>query len=199
MALRRLQGWSGLGGQSGPIASGSFYGREPFNPYLIVLQIAFLQAGFYLSLSFTYFVANELSGLQDSVLDQMFLYSKLTTETVPGWINIGCYGVVSLGPYMLALVTFIRRAKKCLDYTVTLYFIHLIVCTIYGGFPKTWVWWVMTIGMAALVTVLSEFICMKFFDLKDIAIREPNENKESEAKNKSAGTKEAAGGSAEDV
>ena len=33
------------------------------------------------------------------------------------------------------------RAKKCLDFTVTMYLLHLLMVTLLAGFPKTLTWW----------------------------------------------------------
>ena len=34
----------------------------------------------------------------------------------------------------------VERAKKCLDFAFTAYFIHFAACTVYAGFPKQWQW-----------------------------------------------------------
>ena len=34
----------------------------------------------------------------------------------------------------------VERAKKCLDFSFTAYFIHFVACTLYAGFPKQWQW-----------------------------------------------------------
>lgn len=35
----------------------------------------------------------------------------------------------------------VERAKKCLDFSFTAYFIHFVACTLYAGVPKQWQWY----------------------------------------------------------
>ncbi|KAA8496611.1 Protein SYS1-like [Porphyridium purpureum] len=149
---------------------GTFYGREQFSPLLIILMIVCLQLFFYLSLSFSLFITDQATALEDSVFDQMFLYSKINFETVPGWTTTSVHVITALGPYMVALVLFVRRAKKCLDFIVTNYVVHLLACTAYGGFPKSWSWWFVTTLTAAVLAVSAEFICLKYFELQEISL-----------------------------
>ncbi len=50
----------------------------------------------------------------------------------------------------------VERAKKCLDFTTTLYIIHLGVCSFYDGIPQNWEWWVLQMASLALMVVLGE-------------------------------------------
>lgn len=56
----------------------------------------------------------------------------------------------------------VQRTKQCLDFAATMYFIHLVSCTVYmGRVPQTISWWVVNILCLALTTVLAEFLCMR--------------------------------------
>lgn len=55
----------------------------------------------------------------------------------------------------------VERAKKCLDFAATLYIIHLFICTVYGGWPSSTVWWVLNITGLAVMALLGEYLCMK--------------------------------------
>mmetsp|Transcript_30654 Transcript_30654/g.48040 ORF Transcript_30654/g.48040 Transcript_30654/m.48040 type:complete len:123 (-) Transcript_30654:107-475(-) len=68
---------------------------------------------------------------------------------------------------LLAII--VEKSKKCLDFSVTLFIIHIVTCSIYGGFPSTWDWWIIhTMGMIAMV-VLGEYLCSKK-ELSDIPL-----------------------------
>ena len=56
----------------------------------------------------------------------------------------------------LLLPMIVERAKKCLDFTSTLYIIHLAVCSFYDGIPQNWEWWILQIAALALMVVLGE-------------------------------------------
>ena len=68
---------------------------------------------------------------------------------------------------LLAII--VEKSKKCLDFSVTLFLIHIVTCSIYGGFPSTWDWWIIHVmGMIAMV-VLGEYLCSKK-ELSDIPL-----------------------------
>ena len=50
----------------------------------------------------------------------------------------------------------VERAKKCLDFTSTLYIIHVVICSFYDGIPQNWEWWILQIAALALMVVLGE-------------------------------------------
>lgn len=58
---------------------------------------------------------------------------------------------------------------QCLDFAATAHLIHLIVCTIYAGFPTTLTWWLLNLACMALMSVIGEFICMRT-ELKAIPV-----------------------------
>jgi hypothetical protein len=70
---------------------------------------------------------------------------------------------------MLAII--VEKSKKCLDFSVTLFIIHIILCSIYGGFPSTWDWWIIHIMGMIVMVVLGEYLCSKK-ELSDIPLLE---------------------------
>lgn len=68
--------------------------------------------------------------------------------------------------YLLYLV---ERAKKCLDFSATLYIIHLFICVVYGGWPSTFTWWLVNIAGLATMALLGEYLCIKR-ELREIPI-----------------------------
>ncbi|KAG6480618.1 hypothetical protein ZIOFF_057203 [Zingiber officinale] len=59
------------------------------------------------------------------------------------------------------LLYLIERAKKCLDFSATLYIIHLFISIIYGGWPSSITWWVVNIIGLALMSLLGEWLCIR--------------------------------------
>ena len=71
----------------------------------------------------------------------------------------------------------VGRAKKCLDYTLTMYGGHFFWTVVYGGIPKRWEWWgVQTVSMIATV-VLSEYLCWQR-EMEDIPRTEEEDDVE---------------------
>lgn len=144
-----------------------FYGAMVWDPLLIVSQIVCLQCLYYLTLGL--FMAI-LVGTRVSRLSLMYFFdfSTLTASTVTGWCAIVSFLLSSLAGagYLLYLI---ERAKKCLDFSATLYIIHLFICIIYGGWPSSITWWGVNITCLALMSLLGEWLCIRR-ELREIPI-----------------------------
>ena len=67
---------------------------------------------------------------------------------------------VSLSPRLL--VRIVQRARLCLDFASTIYFLHTLVVAAWDGtFPRSWSYWLLTIASAAVAVVLGEWLCMR--------------------------------------
>lgn len=84
----------------------------------------------------------------------------ITQTTHPSRIRI---------PRSILLVFIVEKSKKCLDFSVTLFLIHILICSIYGGFPLTWDWWIIHILGMIVMVVLGEYLCSKR-ELSDIPL-----------------------------
>jgi len=58
---------------------------------------------------------------------------------------------------LLAII--VEKSKKCLDFSVTLFLLHLSISTLYGGFPTSLDWWIVHVFGAILMVVLGEYLC----------------------------------------
>ncbi|KAI3977348.1 hypothetical protein MKX01_000261 [Papaver californicum] len=136
-----------------------FYGAMVWDPWLIVSQIICLQCLYYLTLGIlmSILVGTRVSRMS---LVYFFDYSTLTTSTVTGWCVIVAFLLSSLAGagIMLHLV---ERAKKCLDFSATLYIIHFFICLVYGGWPSSITWWIVTGTCLGLMALLGEWLCIK--------------------------------------
>lgn len=63
----------------------------------------------------------------------------------------------------------IERAKKCLDFSATLYIIHIFICIVYGGWPSSTTWWIVNITGFAVMALFGEYLCIKR-ELREIPI-----------------------------
>ncbi len=62
----------------------------------------------------------------------------------------------------IGLWFFIRRGKQCLDFTVTVHFLHMIGCWIYNAhLPAALSWWLVNVACMALMAVIGEYLCMR--------------------------------------
>lgn len=57
---------------------------------------------------------------------------------------------------VILLPLIVERAKKCLDFTTTLYIIHVGMCFFYDGVPRNWEWYMLQMVSLVLMVVLGE-------------------------------------------
>uniref|UniRef100_A0A2P2JD25 Uncharacterized protein MANES_04G123000 n=1 Tax=Rhizophora mucronata TaxID=61149 RepID=A0A2P2JD25_RHIMU len=136
-----------------------FYGAVVWDPWLILAQIVCLQCLYYLTLGL---FLSTLVGTRVPrfSLFYFFDFAAVTASTVTGWSVIASFLLSSVAgaSYMLYLI---ERAKKCLDFSATLYIIHLFISIVYGGWPSSITWWVVNgTGLAAMV-LLGEILCIR--------------------------------------
>lgn len=134
-----------------------FYGATVWDPAQICAQIVCLQCTYYLTLVTLawIFIGTSQPISLHFILDSSYVNVSSTT----GWLTILAFLTSSLvGAALLTVI--VERAKKCLDFTSTLYIIHFAVTWGYGGFPTQATWWI-TMGLCLVImAVLGEWLCI---------------------------------------
>ncbi len=74
-------------------------------------------------------------------------------------------GVIGAG--LLCLI--VEKAKRCLDFTATVFLIHLVVCSFYGGVPISWEWWISNLLAAVTMVVGGEYLC-SVYELRELPL-----------------------------
>ncbi|CAI5702878.1 unnamed protein product [Peronospora effusa] len=129
---------------------------------LILLQILCLQCSYYLAQGLLLGICHGTH----VTLNDFFAYYTQTISTIAGLKNVLAIVAASLVS-ALGLMVFVERAKKCLDFGVTLYFIDFLAQCFYSEFPKMWDWWFVHIMAAGVTVVLGEYLCSRR-ELEDI-------------------------------
>jgi len=139
-----------------------------WDPRLIIYQIFAVQCLYYILLGLFLGMFDVMVG-HTLTLDQIFGYPSMNVHSARGWVVIlSCFATaISNGVGLLFIV---ERSKKCLDHTATAFIFHLIAVWIYGGFPKTWTWWIVQFFCFIIMVVLGEYLCMRK-ELQDIPLR----------------------------
>lgn len=133
-----------------------FYGAGNWDPKLIVLQMTCMQTSHYLVRGLVLLLCHGAS----TSMDQFFAFHSYTFSTVDGFKN--CFALlVAAFVSAVSMCFVVERAKKCLDFGVTLYFIDLLIQCFYSEFPKTWEWWLLHGAAMALTIVLGEYLCSR--------------------------------------
>mmetsp|Transcript_31423 Transcript_31423/g.65712 ORF Transcript_31423/g.65712 Transcript_31423/m.65712 type:complete len:189 (+) Transcript_31423:132-698(+) len=141
--------------------------QAQFNPRLILAQIISLQAFHYFLLGILFQINHVLFATTVTV-DRIFTAKYLDVWSAIGWVDNAAILISSiLGSILLVFI--VEKSKKCLDFSVTLFLIHILICSIYGGFPLTWDWWIIHILGMIVMVVLGEYLCSKR-ELSDIPL-----------------------------
>lgn len=144
-----------------------FYGSVVWDPWLIVAQIVCIQCLYYLTLGFFMGI---LVGTRVSMMSLVYFfdYATITISTVTGWCVIASFFLSSVAGAGF-LLYLIERAKKCLDFSATVYIVHLFICIIYGGWPTSVIWWIVNGSGLAVMALLGEYLCIQR-ELREIPI-----------------------------
>ena len=70
---------------------------------------------------------------------------------------------------LLAII--VEKSKKCLDFSVTLFLIHLVSCIFYAGIPMKLDWWIVHVLGTIVMILLGEYLC-SLKELSDIPLLE---------------------------
>ncbi|ETW03795.1 hypothetical protein H310_05161 [Aphanomyces invadans] len=131
-----------------------FYGRGRWDPKLIFLQMVCVQCSHYLALGVLLAVFHG----HNITMDQFFSYKIHAFESVDGMQTSTAHVLGGLAS-ALFLCVIVERAKKCLDFGLTLYFIDFVICCLYGGLPSSMTWWVVHAVSLGITVVLGEYLC----------------------------------------
>ncbi|KAL3799190.1 hypothetical protein ACHAW5_005467 [Stephanodiscus triporus] len=157
---------SGLAGP--PMSQQQQHQQQSFNPKLILSQILCLQCFHYLVLG-CIFQMNHVLFATSVTIDRIFTDEYLDVWSALGWIDNAAVLTSSfVGSLLLAVI--VEKSKKCLDFSVTLFVIHVVLCSVYSrGLPATWDWWIVHFAGMIMMVVLGEYFCSKR-ELSDIPL-----------------------------
>ncbi|CAN0042666.1 unnamed protein product [Ectocarpus fasciculatus] len=143
---------------------------KQFDPKLIVCQIVALQSFYYVAMGV--FLGSFRAVFGTQVGTRLIFSGELVSlSTTAGWTAICCQVLTAISGALL-LPMIVERAKKCLDFTSTLYIIHVAICSFYDGIPHNWEWWILQMASLALMVVLGEYACSRR-ELRDIPLFSP--------------------------
>ena len=130
-----------------------------FKPKIIISSIFMISSAFYIiNIFFTIFF-NSFFGIR------LHISQLISDKALDFSSSYGSAYLCSLFftyVFMVAIfVFFVDKAKNILDFVLTNFFIHLILCTVNTGFPSKFMWWVIQSIILTLVTLVSEFISLK--------------------------------------
>ena len=143
-----------------------FFSAE-FDPLRLTGQIILLQSSFYL----VYCTILYLFHLTLQLPLHCALLLSAKSLTVPAqWTGTIILLLTSCSvPFLIQRI--IMRTKLCLDFTFTLFFLHIVITILYDGFvvPTSIYFWSVYGSLLVIITIISERLCMQM-ELSDIPL-----------------------------
>ncbi|KAL7581111.1 hypothetical protein ACA910_005912 [Epithemia clementina (nom. ined.)] len=128
-----------------------------FHPRMITAQIISLQCFQYLVQSILIELNYLLYNVPASV-DRIFTDKYIHIWRTEGWAD--CFVILlSALTGAFALMVIVEKSKKCLDFSVTYFLLHLMLSCLCGGFPATFDWWIIHILALLIMVLLGEYLC----------------------------------------
>lgn len=137
-----------------------FYGRERFDPGLILSQIIILQTAFYLSFTALLLGFDRILGVHAPVSSQIFDHRALTLREFGGWVTALAMLIANV-PTAIAYALLVGRSKRCLDFACTIFIAHMIATALHSGMPKTFSWWGLNAASVLVLVIISEALCVR--------------------------------------
>jgi hypothetical protein len=99
----------------------------------------------------------------------LFDWRQTTFNNLQGWMVFIAFFINSF-LVSIAIRFIVKRAKKCLDFSATVYFIHLVAVSLFSnGIPRGTSWWLCTLSSFAITAVFSEWLCLQD-EMKEIPL-----------------------------
>lgn len=123
------------------------------------MQIIALQFAYYLTLSFSVLMMDSLTGHRPH-LGQLFSPSAFDLSLDYSFLTIVA-NFVNIGFVIMAEAYIVEKANRCLDFSLTILILHVMLTWMVYRFPSSFNWWFMH-GVIITITILaSEFICLR--------------------------------------
>lgn len=144
-----------------------FYGPKVWDPVLIISQIVAVQCLWYLSLGCLLWL---LLGpyVPRLSLHHVLDWRLISFRSFTGWMVVVANLVNALAASVYLMVI-VERAKKCLDFASTLYFLHLMACLAYSGFSHNFAWWAVNLTGFVITAILGEWLSLQR-EMRDIQV-----------------------------
>uniref|UniRef100_A0A6U3BLW5 Protein SYS1 homolog n=1 Tax=Lotharella globosa TaxID=91324 RepID=A0A6U3BLW5_9EUKA len=137
------------------------FGQNIWDPWLIIAQIGIMQSSFYLLTGFwLVFLQTLVPTASTPTLSHLLSASMMDRDVA---VSIAPVLALFFSAPLCAVICahVVDRAWQCLDFSGTVYFLHLIACTIHSGFPLYWEWWLANGLSMTIMVLLSEYWLVK--------------------------------------
>ncbi len=128
---------------------------KSFDPVLIIYQILCIQTLYYT----LYCLFLSLFSIFSETRHLSFIFNSDATANLNITALLILISTHFFHCYTILLI--VGKAKSCLDFLVTNFIIHFIICCYEYGLPKSSVWWLINALIWCGTVLWAEYICMK--------------------------------------
>lgn len=130
-----------------------------FSASTILKQICILQFVFYFAFASVALFVSVLFGIHFQI-GNIWDHAKYGFDTDESALVslIFYFSIVVVSAVLPAVV---ERTRKCLDFVITLAFIHLVLSSLSHGFPWHLHWWLIVVSGCTACTLIGEYLCMR--------------------------------------
>lgn len=119
-----------------------------------------MQFSYYLSLGLCILIVDSVLGYRPH-MGQVFSPSSFDLSQNYCFLTITAHSINILF-VIVAEALIIEKANKCLDYTLTIFILHVVFVWVHTRkFPWSLEWWLINAGLICVTTILAEWTCMK--------------------------------------
>ena len=124
------------------------------------MEIVCMQLSYYCTLGLCLLVLDTLANLRPAT-GQIFVPSALDLSQSYSFVTFTA-NVVNIIFVVVAEAFIIEKANRCLDYTLTIFIVHLFCVIFYTGrFPWMLEWWAQHFAIIFVTVLLAEFVLMR--------------------------------------
>lgn len=155
---------------------GRFYGKDGFNPFLHITQMISLQFVFWTSLSLFPILWQSIFLGESWYFGLVFETFSFSAFTSIGWMHIfnGFFSAI-ITAFGVSII--VGRLKKSVDFIFTVYFFHMLACSLWhGNIPDNGTWWTIQILTFLVSATLGEYLCLRK-EATEILLAEKEERK----------------------
>lgn len=136
-----------------------FRERDTWDPKMILSQMVLMQTGFYLVTGAWLVLCSGIFGFTPQ-LKLLLDSSVFAAFDSLGW-SVILASLLTAPVCSFLLLIFISRAKKCMDFAITMYVFHAVLCVCYAGFPNEWAFWTINTIACIGAIVFGEYLCWR--------------------------------------
>ena len=137
-----------------------FKPRIPFDPFFIIMQICAMQCTFYALYTFIVLVLDFLFKLpfsEEQISNFYVIALSNKYYLISSFAYLLAFSLLGIAYYFI-----IGKSRNALDFISTTFILHVIFITIHSSFPIRLIWWIISVILVIISTIIAISISLTF-------------------------------------